>query len=235
MGTRRLTHPGCKKWRWRRRETKREGGCRRAATSKFRPYLRHWGYYRFFLSNKWSKKVKQSLSLTQSWMNILLTFFSPEKTYLSHWSLIFFSTSTVTNKILPQIQTKPLLLGFTELSTSWTVSAALVSGTQRNQATVLALTELGRSWRSLKSYVPPPSISSHTHTTNVINITRLGIRDPAPPSADHRWPGRLRGSRHAPSQPLRKWNSPAVASSLFWESQPPRGKSACRHRYFFFF
>lgn len=32
----------------------------------------------------------------------------------------FFSTSTVTNKILPQIQTKPLLLGFTELSTSWT-------------------------------------------------------------------------------------------------------------------
>lgn len=96
-------------------------------------------------------------------MNILLTFFSPGKTYLSHWSLIFFSTSTVNNKIFLQIQTKPLLPGFTVLSTSWTMSAALVSGRQRNQATVFDLMELGRSWRSLESYVPPPSISSHTH------------------------------------------------------------------------
>lgn len=204
-GTRRLPHPGCKKWRWRRRETKREGGCRRAATSKFRPYLRHGGYYRFFLSNKWSKKVKQSLSLTQSWMNILLTFFCPGKTYLIDlWFFFFLHLLWIIKFCFKSKQNLFFFLGLTELSTSWTVSATLVSGTQRNQAAVLALTELGRSWRSLKSYVPPPSISSHIHTTNVINITRLGIRDPDPPSADHRWPGRLGYSRHAPSPALKE-------------------------------
>lgn len=92
---------------------------------------------------------------------------------------------------------------------------------------------MGPNERSLKSYVLPPSISSHIHTSRMIKIARFSATDRVAPSTDHHW--RCDNAATVPIRHPGRWGSEThqqSASLLFWVTALHSGNTtACNNRY----